>query len=70
MQKYEYSGPSIQTSKYEVRHVDVPSTTQEYIPMTIIGPKKANIGKTLVHLYGFYGISNRITYDNVSIAAL
>lgn len=38
--------------------------------MTIIGPKKKNIGKLLIHIYGFYGISNKVTYDNVTIAAL
>lgn len=42
----------------------------DHIPLTIIGPKKRNIGKMVVHLYGFYGISSKITYDNVSIAAL
>lgn len=42
----------------------------DYIPLTIIGPKNKSIGKLVINLYGFYGISNKITYDNVSIAAL
>jgi hypothetical protein len=50
--------------------VDVPSTTMDYIPLTIIGPKKRAPGKLLIHFYGFYGIPTRVGYDNVSIAAL
>lgn len=42
----------------------------DYIPLTIIGPKKINNSKMLIHLYGFYGISSKITYDNITIAAL
>lgn len=50
--------------------MNVPSTTMDYIPLTIIGPKKRTVGKMVINLYGFYGISNKITYDNVTIAAL
>lgn len=48
----------------------MPSTTGDLIPMTVIGPKKIEPSKTIVHLYGFYGISTQVGYDNVSLAAL
>ena len=38
--------------------------------MTLISPKRKNIGKLILNTYGFYGISTKITYDNVNIAAL
>jgi protease II len=38
--------------------------------LTIIGSKDKKVGKLLIHIYGFYGISSKITYDNVTIAAL
>ena len=38
--------------------------------MTLISPKKKSVGKLLINTYGFYGLSTKITYDNVNIAAL
>ena len=38
--------------------------------MTLISLKKRQIGKLLMNTYGFYGLSTKITYDNVNIAAL
>jgi protease II len=42
----------------------------DYIPLTIIGPKKKRISKMLIHLYGFYGTPLKVGYDNVTLAAL
>ena len=41
-----------------------------HIPLTIIGPKKPSPGKLLLNFYGCYGLSTKVTYDNVTIAAL
>lgn len=70
MQEYSHTGPSMSTNKYSIKNIDVPSTTNDHIPLTIIGPKNKKIGKMLIHIYGFYGIPSKITYDNVTIAAL
>ena len=58
------------SSKYTVHTVNVPSTDMTHIPLTIIGPKKPTPGKLLFNFYGCYGLPTKITYDNVTIAAL
>ena len=70
VQKYEHTGPALHLNKYEVKTVDVPATDMSHIPLTIIGPKKRNIRKLLLNFYGCYGLSQKVNYDNVSIAAL
>lgn len=58
LSKYEPTGPRFAKEKYSVENALVPSKTGEYIPMTIISPKKRSVSKMVLHFYGFYGLSS------------
>jgi protease II len=58
--------------KYEIKTVNIPSVTGDLIPATILSKKLSNMypHKLVLKVYGFYGLSNEVTYDNMNYALL
>ena len=73
LEGFRLLGPRFDSSKYTAYQMEVAAEDGELIPVTMVHRKKLvknRSNKTLLSVYGCYGLNNEVEFDVVNLKAL